>query len=79
MEEISWNDRVENGEVLHRFKEERYLLRTIKIRMANWISHILLRNCLLKHGFKGKIGREDDEEDVSSDWMILRKSEDTVN
>jgi hypothetical protein len=36
-------------EVLHRVKEERNILHTIKRRKANWIGHILHRNCLLKH------------------------------
>jgi len=28
---------------------------TIKRRKGNWIGHILLRNCLLKHFVEGKI------------------------
>jgi hypothetical protein len=35
MEKISWTDRVRNEEVLHRVKEERNILRTIKRRKAN--------------------------------------------
>jgi hypothetical protein len=56
MEKISWTDRVRNEEVLHRVKEERNILhtRTIKRRKANWIGHILRRNCLLKHVIEGK-------------------------
>jgi hypothetical protein len=42
-------DRVRNEEVLHRVKEERNIVHTIKGRNANWIGHILRRNCLLKH------------------------------
>jgi hypothetical protein len=53
--EISWNDRVRNEEVLHRVKEERNILHTIKRRKANWIGHILRRNCLLKHVIEGKL------------------------
>jgi hypothetical protein len=49
MEKISWTDRVRNAEVLHRVKEEKNILHTIKRRMANWIGHILRRNCLLRH------------------------------
>jgi hypothetical protein len=30
MEKISWTDRVRNEEVLHRVKEERNVLRTVK-------------------------------------------------
>jgi hypothetical protein len=55
MEKISWTDRVRNEEVLHRVKEERNILPTVKRRKANWIGHILRRNCLLKHVIEGKI------------------------
>jgi hypothetical protein len=54
MEKISWTDHVRN-EVLHRLKEERNILHTIKGRKANWIGHILHRNCLLKHVIEGKL------------------------
>jgi hypothetical protein len=48
------------NEVLHRVKEERNILHTIKRRKANWIGHILRRNCLLKHVIEGKLeGRKD--------------------
>jgi hypothetical protein len=36
MEKISWTDRVRNEEVLHRVKEERNIVHTIKRRKANW-------------------------------------------
>jgi hypothetical protein len=52
---ISWTDRVRNEKVLQRVKEERNVLQTMKRRMANWISHILCRNCLLKHVIEGKM------------------------
>jgi hypothetical protein len=55
MEKISWTDRVRNVEVLHRVKEERNIVHAIKRRKANWIGHILRRNCLLKHVIKGKL------------------------
>jgi hypothetical protein len=48
-------DRVRNEKLLHRAKEDRNILRTIKRRMANWIGHILRRNCLLKHFIEEKI------------------------
>ena len=38
----------------YRVKEERNNLRTIKGRMANWIGHILRRNCFLWHLIEGK-------------------------
>ena len=53
VEKISWTDCVRN-EVLNRFKEETNILQTIKRRKANWIGHILRRNCFLKHIIEGK-------------------------
>ena len=47
MEKISWTDRVGN-EVLHRVMGERSVIHAIKRRKANWIGHILRRNCLVK-------------------------------
>jgi hypothetical protein len=55
MEKISWTDRVRNEEVLHGVKEDRNTLHTIKRIKANWIGHILRRNCLLKHAIEGKL------------------------
>jgi hypothetical protein len=55
MEEISWTDRVENAEVLHRIKEKRNILHAIKERKANYIGHSLRRNRLIKHIIEGKI------------------------
>jgi hypothetical protein len=55
MEKINWTDCVRNEEILHRVKEERNILHKIKRRKANWIGHILRRNCLLKHVIEGKI------------------------
>ena len=54
-----------------------------KLRKVNLIGHILRRNCVLKHAIEGKIEgriewREDEEEDVSSCRMTLRKRENTV-
>jgi hypothetical protein len=40
MEKISWTDRLNNEAVLHRVKEERNILHTIRRRKANWIGHI---------------------------------------
>jgi hypothetical protein len=55
MEKISWTDGVNNEAVLHRVKEERNILHTIRRRKANWIGYILRRNCLLKHIIEGQI------------------------
>jgi hypothetical protein len=49
--DVSWTNFVQN-EVLHRVKEETNILLIIKRRKANWIGHILHRNCLLKHIIK---------------------------
>jgi hypothetical protein len=46
---------VRNEEVLHRVKEERNILHTIKRRKASLIGHILRRNFLLKHVIEGKL------------------------
>jgi hypothetical protein len=46
---------VSSREVLYRVKEERNIVHTIKRRKANWIGHILRRNCLLKHVIEGKL------------------------
>jgi hypothetical protein len=46
---------VRNEEVLHRVKEERNIVHTIKRRKANLIGHNLRRNCLLKHVIDGKL------------------------
>jgi len=55
MEKISWTDCVRNEEVLLRVKEQRNSLYEIRKRKANWIGHILRRNCLLQRVIEGKI------------------------
>jgi len=55
MEKISWTDHVRNEEVLLRVKEQRNILHEIRKRKANWIGHILCRNCLLQRVIEGKI------------------------
>jgi hypothetical protein len=55
MEKISWTDHVRNKEVLLRVSEQRNILHEIRKRKANWIGHILRRNCLLKEVVEGKI------------------------
>jgi len=55
MEKISWTDHVRNEEVLLRVKEQRDILHEISKRKANWIGHILRRNCLLQQDTEGKI------------------------
>jgi hypothetical protein len=55
MEKISWTDRVRNEELLLRVKEQRNILHEISKRKANWIGHILHRNCLLRQVIEGRI------------------------
>jgi hypothetical protein len=55
MMEISYTDHVRNEEVLLRVKEQRNILHEISKRKANWIGHILRRNCLLQQAVEGKI------------------------
>jgi hypothetical protein len=54
LEKISWTDHVRNEEVLLRIKEQN-ILHELNKRRANWIGHILRRNCLLQRVIKGKI------------------------
>jgi hypothetical protein len=49
MEKICWTDNV------RRVKEQRNILNEISKRKANWIGHILLRNCLLQEVIEGNI------------------------
>jgi hypothetical protein len=58
MEKIIWIDHVRNEEELLRVKEQRDILHEISKRKANWIGHILLRNCLLQRVIEGKIKGE---------------------
>ena len=46
---------VKNEEVLLRVNEQRNILHEIRNRKANWIGHILRRNCLLQQAIEGKI------------------------
>jgi hypothetical protein len=55
MEKRSWTDHVGNEEVLLRVKEQRNILHEICKRKANWIGHILRRNCLLHQVIEGKM------------------------
>ena len=75
---ISWV--VSNA--LIRVNEQRNIIHEIRKRKANWIGHILRRNCLLQQVIEGKTKeqiQEDEEEGIRSYWMILRTGEDTVN
>ena len=47
-----WDRSCENWS---RVKEERNILQTLRRKKANWIGHILCRNCLPKHVTEGKV------------------------
>ena len=47
--------------VFIRVNEQRNILHEIRKRKANWIGHILRRNCLLKQGYR----RKDKGRDIS--------------
>jgi hypothetical protein len=49
---------VRNEDVLLKVKEQRNILHEIRKRKANWIGHILRRNCLLRRVLEGKIQGE---------------------
>ena len=55
MEKIILTDHVRNEEVLLGVNEQRNILHEISKRKANWIGHILGRNCLLQRVIEGKI------------------------
>jgi hypothetical protein len=54
MEKISLTDHVRN-EVLFRVNEQRNIQHEISKQKANWIGHILHRDCLLKQVIEGKV------------------------
>jgi hypothetical protein len=54
IEKISSTDNVRN-EVLLRVKEQRIILHELRNWKANWVFHILHRNCLLQRVTEGKI------------------------
>jgi len=60
---------VTNEDVLLRVKEQRNILHEIRKRKANWIGHILRRNCLLEQVIEGKI-----KGGVRSDRKTRRKT-----
>jgi hypothetical protein len=58
MENFRLTDHVRNEGVLIRVNEQRNILHEIRKRKANWIGHILRRNCLLKQAVEGRIKGE---------------------
>ena len=72
-----------NEDVLLRVSEQRNILHEIRKRKANWIGHILRRNCLLKQVIEGKIKGEMEVtrrrgRRRRNYWKTLRTGEDTV-
>ena len=55
MKKINWSDKVTNEQVLDRIGEKRAILNIILRRKANWIGHILRRNCLLHDAIEGQM------------------------
>ena len=53
--EMWWTDHMRNEKVLLRVKEQRNILHEIHKGKADWIGHILRRNCLLQRVTEGKI------------------------
>ena len=54
MEKIKWSDKVTNEQVIDSIGEKRTLINNILRRKANWIGHILRRNCLLHDVIKDR-------------------------
>jgi len=73
MEKIIWTARVRNEEVLLRVKEQRIILHEILKRKANWIGHILHRNCLLQRVVEEKIkgGDRSDRKTRKKTWEAI--------
>ena len=79
MESFRWTDREKDKEVLDRVKEESNIPRAVKRRMANWIGHILCRNCFVKRRtvLKGrKNACKNEEEALRRYRMTLKKGKD---
>ena len=58
MEKIKWSEKVTNEQVLEHIGDKRTLLKNILCRKANWIGHILRRNCLLHNAIEGQMMKE---------------------
>jgi hypothetical protein len=55
MEKTSWTKHERNEEVLLRVKEQKNIPHEISKRNANWVGHIIRRNCLLRQVIERKI------------------------
>ena len=83
MENISCTDCVRFGEVLHRVKEERNIVQTIKQRKNDWLGYIWRGNCLQIEGrieVTGRRGRRrgkqllDDLQERRSHWKLKEEA-----
>jgi hypothetical protein len=54
--ESRWNYFVKNVDILHRVKEKRNIMQTVRRRKAAWVRHTMPINCLLNLIIQGKIG-----------------------
>ena len=63
MENIKWSEKVTNQQVLDPIGERRTLINNILRRKANWIGHILRRNCLLHDAIEGQMTEVKDWEE----------------
>ena len=87
MEKRKWSETVANEQVLECIGERRTLQNNIVHRKANWIGHILRRNCLLHDAIEGQmtevkgVGRRrtqllDDLRNRSRYWELKEEAED---
>ena len=58
LENISWEPKIRNEEVMRRVKENRCLIKTINRRQKNWIGHILRGDGLLRDVMEGRMMRK---------------------
>jgi hypothetical protein len=58
MLKIKWADRITNGEVFQRAKEERLLLKILKNRRHSWIGHTVRGNEFVVNILEGAISRK---------------------
>ena len=54
-EKIKWSEKVTNKQVLDLIGEKRTLINNILLTKANWIGHILRRNCLFHDAIEGQM------------------------
>ena len=55
MEKIKWSEKITNEQFLDRIGEKITPINNILRRKANWIGHILRRNCLLHDAIQGQM------------------------